>query len=137
MLAELVFKRAADDFLVAMAAAYAAIVGAIGRRQIGAGVGDELQQVRASGAGGGREDVVERSRGQRQRMVGVADVEAAAFAGELDFAGLDRAAVVVAEDWHKDAVVKLLLVRLPIDVEVGGIAAGGAVFQNVPPPAIA
>src|SRR5262249_61831908 len=44
---------------------------------------------------------------------------------------------MVAKDGHEDAIVELLLVRLPIDVEVGGVAAGGAIFQHIPPPAIA
>ncbi len=69
-------------------------------------------------------------------MIEVFNVKRAAIALDLNFARFDRPAVVIAQDWHQHAVVQRFFLRFPIDVEIGGVSAGGAVFQHIPPPAI-
>ena len=51
-------------------------------------------------------------------------------------AGLEDAAVVVAQDRQQDEVPQVRLGRVPVDVEVAGVAARRAVLQHVPPPGV-
>jgi hypothetical protein len=69
-------------------------------------------------------------------MLVVAHDEAAALAHQGELARFEHATVVVAENGHEHGVAQLRLGRLPVDVEVGRVAARGAVLEHVPPPRV-
>ena len=43
---------------------------------------------------------------------------------------------MVAEDRHQERVAQPRIGRIPFHVEIGGIAARWAVFENIPPPGV-
>ncbi len=72
----------------------------------------------------------------RQAVVEVGDHERTVLQDQADVARLQDPAVVVAQDGHQHAAGELALGRVPVDVEVAGVGAGGPVGQHVPPPAV-
>jgi len=126
-----------EHLLVAMPAGDALAGGRRRRGEELEGVGDEGEVRRAAAAGrlGGQR--VERARGDRHAVLVVMDLEAAATAHQHQLAGLQHSPVVVAEDRQQHRVVQPRLGGVPVDVEEAGVAAGGAILQHVPPPAVA
>jgi hypothetical protein len=64
------------------------------------------------------------------------DSEGAASAHDDDAASTYDATVLVGEDRDENFIAEALLGGVPIDVEEAGVAAVGAVFEDVPPVAI-
>ena len=70
-------------------------------------------------------------------MIEILDIKLAAAALDLDFSAREDPAVMIAENRNQQLVPKLFFVRLPIDIEINGIAAGGPVLQYIPPEPVA
>jgi hypothetical protein len=84
----------------------------------------------------GDQDARVRPRIDREDGLVIAHQEAAILVLELQLAVLEHPAVVVAEDGQEDPVAQLGLERLPVDVEEGREARGGAVLEHVLPPGV-
>jgi hypothetical protein len=106
------------------------------RGQSAVGGGEKAEGVGLGVLGGAKEDRCQGRRRDRKLLIRGADEEAAVLALDGDAAGLQHTAVLVAEDGDEDLVAEALLLGLPVDVEERGVAAGGAVFEHVPPVAV-
>ena len=69
-------------------------------------------------------------------MFKIVENEGAAIARDPDLMRGENAAIVIAQNRNGYLVAELFFRALPIDIEVGGITAGGAVFEQIPPPAV-
>ncbi len=79
---------------------------------------------------------VERAGRHRHPVLVVVDLEPSPPAHQLQLAVLQHPAVVVAQDGQQHGVAQPGLGGVPVDVEVGGVAARRAVLQHVPPPGV-
>src|SRR2546430_17191801 len=70
-------------------------------------------------------------------MIEILDEDFTAEPLKPDFAALENTAIMIAENRNQQFVAQLLFMRLPIDIEVGGISTGRPVLEHVPPVAIA
>jgi hypothetical protein len=125
-----------EHLLVPMPAGDALAVGGGRERELAQGVGDEGEVGRVAPPGRPRDQGVERARRHRHPVLVVVDLEPAAPARQLQLAVLQDPPVVVAQDGEEHRVAQPLLGRVPVHVEVGGIAARRAVLQHVPPPGV-
>ncbi len=132
-------QQAGQHLLVAMPASEAGDCVAVVRGGLGQGsqgAGEEGQLGRAAAGRDRPQRLVERARRHRHAVLAVAHLEAAAVAAEAQLAGFEHAAEVIAEDRQQHHVAPPLLARLPVDVEIGGVAARRTVLEHVPPPAV-
>ncbi len=125
-----------DDDLVAVAGTDCAKIfkGRAGQATVRGG--HEAEGVRFRVDGSFSEDGGERGGGAGEGLAGSFDVEAGADADDLDVAGFEDAAILAGEDGDEYLVAKALLLGVPVDVEEGGVAASGAVFEDIPPEAV-
>ena len=125
-----------DDLLVAVAGEDAWAVFKRGGGEAEEGSGDKGEGVGCAGGGGADEDGRNGGGGEGEGLAGGFDEEGGGFADELDFAGFEDFAVLVAEDRDQDLVAETGFLGVPLDVEEGGVAGAGAVFEDVPPEAV-
>ena len=71
-----------------------------------------------------------------QHGVVVADGELAAVEDQGELLAFQHVTVLIAQDGQEDLLVEPGLRRLPLDVEVGAVGRGRAVFQQVGPPRV-
>ncbi len=129
-------KQLLQHGLVAMTGElHGAFVG-LGRGQAREGRCQKVQRVRRGKRGTAAQRPRNGARRHGKALVEIGDDELGTFARNLDLAAFERAAVLVAQHGHKDLVAQLFFRRVPIDVEEGGEAAGGAIFQHIPPHAV-
>ncbi len=126
-------EQAVEHGLVAMPREDQPAIPELGYRQAAVGGREKVQ-----GVGLGILRGANQNRGQRQGrdgklLSGGLDLKGISAAQNLDAASLQDAAVLVGEDRHQNLVAQTLLLRLPVDVEEGGVAARGSVLQHVPP----
>ena len=108
-----------------------------GRRgQLAQGPGQERERVGPAPLRGGHEQGVERLRRDREHVVVILDRERGVFPAQTKIAALEHPAVVVGQHRQEQHVAKPRLRRVPVDVEVRGVAARGPVLEHVPPPRI-
>jgi hypothetical protein len=55
---------------------------------------------------------------------------------DLQFAALENAPVLIAQDREQDFVLEIGLERFPIDIEVGRVDRTGPVFEHIHPPVV-
>ena len=72
----------------------------------------------------------------RQPRLEVAEKECAGLELQLEFAALEHAPVLVAENGKEHAVVEVALERMPVDVEMRRVDRALPVLQHVGPPCI-
>ena len=63
-------------------------------------------------------------------------VKSSTLAAQPERAISQRGTVAFAEHRQQDAMAQFCFRRIPVDIEVGGISAGRAVLQHVPPPCV-
>ncbi len=79
---------------------------------------------------------VQRPGRQRRLVLVVAHRERPLAVPDPQFSRFQDAAVVVAENGHQHVGRQLPLGGIPVDVEIGGVAARWSVFEDVPPPRV-
>jgi hypothetical protein len=62
--------------------------------------------------------------------------EAAVAQAQLQLALVEDGAVLIPEDGQQDLAAQLLLHRMPVDVEEGGVLGHGPLLQHVQPPRV-
>ena len=112
-----------DDFFVAMADLHAFNVGAVGERKTREAVCEEAQCGAIHGFACALENDRQGARSERINVVHVANADEFVVALDLDLAGSEDFAVLIAEDGNEDFVLKADFRRVPVDVEPRGKAA--------------
>jgi hypothetical protein len=119
-----------------VAAGDALAIGQGSDRKLAERIGDEGKIGRIATPGRLGDQGVERPGRHGHAVLVIVDLELAAPADQLQLAGFEHPSVVIAEDGQQHRVAQPGLGRVPVDIEVGGIAARRTVLQHIPPPGV-
>ena len=72
----------------------------------------------------------------REFVIVIAEKEGARLEMHLQFAALEDASVLIAQNREQNLVVEIRFERLPFDVEIGRVERAGSVFEHIHPPLI-
>ena len=76
------------------------------------------------------------ARRDREFVIVIAQKKRAGVEVHLQFAALQDASVLIAQDREQDLVLQIGFERLPLDVEIGRVERAGPVFEHIHPPVI-